>query len=336
VTDIIAPLTPPNCDLRNFPSIMIHIPRLRSSRFSAIRDSNAWRAGFNLWMTSWHSVPAASLDAGDDELCNAAGLAHDIKAWRKVKETAMRGWVLCSDGRWYHKVVAATALEAWLEILGQRMSSGAGNAKRWGTQFDPEPTRTAIAVAATLLKALRPSSKAIQKVARHITGTYLGDIPKPSRTGPDVIPSGSQGKAKEIESREDSHSEFASIDDSNGSDALLSEFNPLFAAFPKQEQAKAALAAYKFARAKGVTASALLDGAQRYAVHVRASGEPMKFVMLLKNWLKASAGAINTTPAPRSRTKCQYGYTQVGAMRQQSWPLLLSLSTSTPISPKPS
>lgn len=179
------PLTPPDCDLRDFPRMMIDIPRLRASAFDSTPDDSAWRAALNLWMSSWHGDPAASLEADDASLCKAAGLGRDLKTWRKIKDTALRGWSLCSDGRFYHATVAEFALEAWLEKLAQRLSSGAGNSKRWGTAFDPEPIEADIGTAVALLTALNPASKAIPKSSRRMSRRDPVGIP-------DVIPSGSQ------------------------------------------------------------------------------------------------------------------------------------------------
>jgi hypothetical protein len=60
----------------------------------------------------------------------------DPQEWARIREQALEGWQLCSDGRLYHPVVAEKALEAWIENLARRKSSGAGNAERWGVDFD--------------------------------------------------------------------------------------------------------------------------------------------------------------------------------------------------------
>lgn len=36
-----------------------------------------------------------------------------MKAWKKVRAVALHGWVKCSDGRFYHPVVAEKAAESW-------------------------------------------------------------------------------------------------------------------------------------------------------------------------------------------------------------------------------
>lgn len=279
MTESLPPLTPLECDLRDFPRMMIDITRLRASAFDATPDDAAWRAGVNLWFSGFHSIPAASLDNDDGALCKAAGLGRDLRTWRKVRAAAMRGWVLCSDGRWYHLTVAEVALEAWLEKLTQRLSSGAGNAKRWGAVFDPEPVKAQIGIAIGLLSALNPASKALPKASRHHpTGTDF-----PSHQEQKSIPSGSQGEGNEKGRKVDSPGEppppGSRVDGKNA------DFLAFFAAFPKQEQEKPAAASYALARAKGATAAELLDGAQRYSSHVAATKEPLKFVRLAKTWL---------------------------------------------------
>lgn len=192
------PLTPPDCDLRDFPRMMIDITRLRQSAFDATPDDSAWRAGLNLWFSAWHSVPAGSLDDDEAALTKAAGLGRDVRSWRKVKSSALRGFTLCSDGRLYHETVCELALEAWIEKLVQRLSSGAGNAKRWGATFDPSCTEAAIDRAVGLLATLAPDSKGIQKARRrhskpHSAGNPTG-TEQPSRRDAVNVPPGSQGK----------------------------------------------------------------------------------------------------------------------------------------------
>lgn len=181
------PYIPPDCDLRDFPRMMIDIPRLRASPFDATQDDGAWRAALNLWMSSWHGDPAASLEDEEGALCKAAGLGRDLRTWRKVKAVALRGWTLCDDGRLYHATVAEFALEAWLEKLQQRLSSGAGNRKRWGVPFDPAPVEAAIRDAVARLIQLNPQSKAIAKTLRR---GAKKDVPDASPPDPDAIPPG--------------------------------------------------------------------------------------------------------------------------------------------------
>lgn len=162
------PLTPADCDLRDFPRMSIDIPRLFASGFNARASAQplAWMVAHKLWYRSWHQIPAASLPADDTELCHLAEMGTDLKAFAKVRDVAMRGWRACDDGRLYHPVIAEVALGAWLEKLNQRYSSGSGNAARWGASFDPAALDAEIAHSTRLLIALNPQSQSLKKSAR--------------------------------------------------------------------------------------------------------------------------------------------------------------------------
>ena len=196
------PLTPPNCDIRNFPRMMLDIVRLKGSTFNGTSNHLAWRAGLNLWMAAWHQVPAASLEDSDDELAQAAGFGWDVKAWQRVRTAALRGFVKCEDGRLYHETLAEFAIEAWIEKLGHLLSSNAGNAKRHKLQFDPGPIYDDIKAAADALRRLNPRSKALSKklVENAEKGLPMGfpaggDAFPPGY--PEGLPSASQGNGIE-------------------------------------------------------------------------------------------------------------------------------------------
>jgi hypothetical protein len=128
-----APLTPPECDLKEFPFTPIFRSRLFGSEFHANATDAEWRAGVTLWLKSWDQVPAGSLPKDDIALCRLAELGRDMRSWKKVKDRAMRGWDECSDGRLYHPVVAQGVTEAWKSKLKARAKGKAGAEKRWGT-----------------------------------------------------------------------------------------------------------------------------------------------------------------------------------------------------------
>lgn len=106
-----APLTPAGCSLQDFPHTPIFRSRLFGSSFHARTTDGEWRAGVTLWLKSWDQVPAGSLPDDDIELCRLAELGR--RQWAKAKAAAMRGWILCSDGRLYHPVVAQGIATAW-------------------------------------------------------------------------------------------------------------------------------------------------------------------------------------------------------------------------------
>jgi uncharacterized phage protein (TIGR02220 family) len=124
------PLVPIEVDLRDFPFIPLEFRRLFASETWILGSNEARCASVCLWCESWHQSPAASLPDNDKIL---AHLSQSGGRWGKVREHAMRGWVLCSDGRWYHPVVAEKALEAWAKHKKASSKGKAGAAKRWGT-----------------------------------------------------------------------------------------------------------------------------------------------------------------------------------------------------------
>lgn len=193
-SDLPDPLVPATCELRDFPFMPLDIARLFGSEFHARASDGGWRAGVTLWLRSWHQVPAGSLPKEDIDLCRLAELGRDIKTWQKLKAEALHGWKEAADGRLYHKVVAEKVLEAWIEKLLQRKSSGTGNAKKYGYSFDAGPIDAETDRACKLLSDLNPRSKALRKRARreserHPDGLPPGDNSLP--VGEDHAPDGS-------------------------------------------------------------------------------------------------------------------------------------------------
>lgn len=109
LTNLPAPLTPPDCDLRGLPYMPLDVIRLLDSDMFAETTGDEFKAAVALWCKSWTQVPAASLPNKDLVLAHLSGNAAK---WKRIKEGAMRGWILCSDDRWYHPVVAEKALAA--------------------------------------------------------------------------------------------------------------------------------------------------------------------------------------------------------------------------------
>jgi Protein of unknown function (DUF1376) len=125
VTDLPAPLVPAEVDLRDYAYMPLDVVRLmRSSTWRKVRrrpELGYWM--MNLWASSWHEVPAASLPDDDDELSDFARC--EPKLWDKVRTKVLAGWVKCSDGRIYHPVVAEKALEGWGKMTLQRKQTHA-------------------------------------------------------------------------------------------------------------------------------------------------------------------------------------------------------------------
>lgn len=111
------PMTPHDCDLRDYPWMPLDCTRLLTSETWMLGTSDEKVAALTLWCKSWHQAPAGSLPNNDRMLCV---LSEAGGKWAKVREHALRGWVLCSDGRLYHPVVAEKANFSWELKLKQK------------------------------------------------------------------------------------------------------------------------------------------------------------------------------------------------------------------------
>ncbi|WP_161539947.1 DUF1376 domain-containing protein [Glaciimonas sp. PCH181] len=121
MNELPAPLSPADCDLRDFPFLPVDISRLFNSEFHARSNDTEWRAGVTLWLKSFHQVPAGSIPDDDIQLARLAELGRDTKTWKKIKASALHGWIKCADGRLYHPVVAEKAAEA---LAGKKTQRG--------------------------------------------------------------------------------------------------------------------------------------------------------------------------------------------------------------------
>lgn len=104
------PLTPHDCDLTRLRWMPLDVERVIDSDTFGLSTGDEFKTAFRLWAKSWKQVPAASLPNDDRLLAHLAGL--ELSTWRKRKAIALRGWILCSDGRLYHPVIAEKAIES--------------------------------------------------------------------------------------------------------------------------------------------------------------------------------------------------------------------------------
>jgi hypothetical protein len=120
MNELPAPMSAPECDLRDFQFMPLLITRLKRSKawLKCKRRPELAFYMLNLWTASWHETPAGSLEDDDDVLADLA--MCDPAKWAKIKSDALHGWVKCSDGRLYHRVIAEQATEAWLHRTGYR------------------------------------------------------------------------------------------------------------------------------------------------------------------------------------------------------------------------
>lgn len=130
------PLTPPDCDLRDFSWMPLDVTRLRDSDLASTVSGDAFRAAVLLWCASWHQIPTASLPNDDRILAKLAGYGRDVESWTKVRDEALHGFIECSDGRLYHPVIAEKALEAADQRKKQKERTQKATEARRGSKRD--------------------------------------------------------------------------------------------------------------------------------------------------------------------------------------------------------
>ena len=133
------PLTPTDCDLRDFHFMPLDVVRLRDSDIAAISTGDEFRCAVLLWCASWHQMPAASLPDDDIVLANLAGFGRVVKEWKKVRNAALRGWIKCDDGRLYHPVIAEKANTSWRAKLEQAWRTECARLKKHNQRHEQNP-----------------------------------------------------------------------------------------------------------------------------------------------------------------------------------------------------
>ncbi|NPD67276.1 DUF1376 domain-containing protein [Lichenicola cladoniae] len=138
MTDLPAPLTPPDCDLRGYDYMPLFGSRLFGSRLytRALRQPRAGLAAIKLWWMAWQQCPAGSLPDDDDDLAMLADFGTDAKGWRAVRELALHGFVKCSDGRFYHPILCEEAKSAFERRKKERERKARLRSKKDGTDDD--------------------------------------------------------------------------------------------------------------------------------------------------------------------------------------------------------
>jgi Protein of unknown function (DUF1376) len=114
------PLTPADCDLRGYDFMPLFGHRLFGSDLYDKADGEEFRIAVKLWWEAWNQCPAGSLPNDERRLCKLADLGRDMKAWAKVRETVLHGFVLCSDDRLYHTHLSEWAIDAYARRVREK------------------------------------------------------------------------------------------------------------------------------------------------------------------------------------------------------------------------
>ncbi|MEE7478441.1 DUF1376 domain-containing protein [Methylobacterium hispanicum] len=131
------PLVPLDTDIQGLPAFMLDVERLFASELWALSTGEEFKAAVALWGRAWQQLPAGSLP--NDERLLAAFSGAGAR-WKKVREMALRGFILCSDGRLYHRTLSADVMRAAKSKEERRLrTAAASKARRSGGGTDPEP-----------------------------------------------------------------------------------------------------------------------------------------------------------------------------------------------------
>lgn len=122
------PLVDSDVDCRGLPFMPLETTKLRESELVAISSGDEFKAAVLLWAKSWSEIPAGSLPDDDRILMKASGYfgAH----FQRIKYGALRGWIKCSDGRFYHPLICDLAENA----SNRRKKRSAAANSRWSAE----------------------------------------------------------------------------------------------------------------------------------------------------------------------------------------------------------
>ncbi|WP_261534734.1 YdaU family protein [Burkholderia multivorans] len=131
MNDLPNPLTPADCDCTDLDGFMLNVERLMASELVALSSLEVIGAALLLWSRAWKQKPAASLP--DDERVIAAFAKLSVPRFRKLRDEVLRGFVKCSDGRLYHRTLAAEAIGAYERKIAfrKKRETDADRLRRW-------------------------------------------------------------------------------------------------------------------------------------------------------------------------------------------------------------
>lgn len=136
------PLVPPECDCTDLDGFMLNVERLMASELVALSNHTVVAAALFLWCRAWKQRPAASLP--DDDRVIAAFAKLSLAKFKPLKAEILRGFVKCSDGRLYHRVLAEEAVRAYekkLAFQGKRKAD-AERLSNWRKRKRETPDET--------------------------------------------------------------------------------------------------------------------------------------------------------------------------------------------------
>ena len=131
VDELPEPFIPIDTDVRDLDGFMLNVERLLASELWALSTGREFKAAVTLWCRAWKQVPAGSLPDNERVLASFSGAG---RYWPKVREMALRGFIKCSDGRLYHKVLCDDARRAAVKKAEYRQRTRAATDARRRTR----------------------------------------------------------------------------------------------------------------------------------------------------------------------------------------------------------
>ncbi len=141
--DLPAPLVAADVDVRDLDSFLFNVERLMASELVALSSHEVVAAALFLWCRAWKQMPAASLPDDDRVICAYSRLS--VTRYRKLKTEILRGFVKCSDGRLYHRTLAAEANAAFArkQSFRERREKDSERLRLWRTKQGERRSDTA-------------------------------------------------------------------------------------------------------------------------------------------------------------------------------------------------
>lgn len=175
------PLVSTEVDLRDFQFMPLDVLRLRDSDLASCSTGDEFKAAVLLWCAAWHQVPAGSVPNDERWLARHSGAGSQ---WKKVRAAALSGFVACSDGRLYHRVVSEKAVESWAKKQEQRAKTLRARIAACEKRLKEAVTDADRQHAQQQLQALSQHlSQGVSQPPRDSEGTVKGKVPLPDGNG---------------------------------------------------------------------------------------------------------------------------------------------------------
>ena len=251
--DLPEPLVPADCDCTDLDGFMLNVERLMASELVALSSHEVIASALFLWCRAWKQRPAASLPADDKVIAAFAKLP--MSRFRKLREEVLHGFVLCSDGRMYHRVLAEEARKAYDRKVAfqRRRETDAERLRNWRASRDKSKDETRFNEVSCTNDETRVETRFVAEGQGQGQGQgQKKDPPQPP------LPGGAQAGSRPARPE------------------YPADFEAVWADYPPRAGGNSKRAAFRAWSARinsGVPAKAIRDGVLRYRRYLERSGK---------------------------------------------------------------